>query len=158
VARESFPRGLVQRLAEAGANPTKSLTEFREAGGKLRTQTWYRMWGEIENERSLAGIEEGKPLHLRPTEGEIMPMTTRRASGYMQRVQVVGRLQGGGMLTKTIDIRTDKLVSRINAVGKARGIVEGIGEGLGRVTDSVPVAVIAALYGGTYELNPEPVS
>lgn len=156
MAKESYPRGLVQRLAEAGANPSTSLREFREAGGRLRTQTWYRMWGEIENERHLAGIEEGKPLHLRPTEGEIMPMTTRRAKGYMQRVQVISRLQTGTLMTKTIDIRTDRLVSRINAVGKARGIVEGIGEGLGRVTDTVPVAVVAALYGGTFELTPEP--
>lgn len=151
----AYPRGLIQRLAEAGESSSRSLSEYRAAGGRIRTQTWYRMWGEIENERSLAGIEEGQPLHLKPTGDEIMQMTTRRASGYMQRVQVFGRTAQGDVMTKTIDLRTGDLVSRRNAIGKAMGVVEGIESESGRETGSVPVAVVGAVYGGTYELNPE---
>lgn len=121
----------------------------------MATQSWYRMWGEVENERSLSGIETGAPLHLRPTEDEVIPMTTRRASGYMQRVQVITRDAEGNMATKTIDVRTSSLVSRKNAIGKAIGIVEGItvsGSGGG---EQYYHSVVTGFYGGTYELNPE---
>src|SRR5260370_20543185 len=112
------------------------------------------MCGEKENERALAVIEEGKLLHLRPTTDEIMPMTTRRAKGYMQRSQVIGRTSTGEVFTKTIDIRTDKVVSRLNAMTKARNLVENVSAEVGGGTGSIPTAVIATLYRGTYQLNP----
>jgi hypothetical protein len=152
---EPYPRSLIHRLVESGNTSSGTLREFREAGGKIRTQTWYRLWGEVENERSLSGIETGKPLHLKPVGEDILQMTTRRARGFMQRVQVIGRTIQGDVVTKTIDIRSPDLVSRKNAIGKAMGIVEGIESDTGRETGSVPVAVITGFYGGTFQLNPE---
>lgn len=153
--REPYPRGLIHSLVNEGGNPTATLRMFREAGGRMRTQTWYRMWGEVTNERALGGIEEGAPLNQVPGRTETLTMTTRRAKGYMQRVQVVGRDISGNAITKTIDIRTPELMTRSDAIGKATDIVEGIESATGRQTGSLPVAVLGAFYGGTYLLRTE---
>lgn len=155
MAGEAWPRSLIHRLTETDLTASGALKEFREAGGKMRTQSWYRMWGEVENERSLMGIETGRPLHLKPTGDEIIPMTTRRAAGYMQRVQVVTRDAEGNMATKTIDVRSKTLISRKNALRRAEGIVEGITTSTDKGAEQYYHAVVTAFYGGTYELNPE---
>lgn len=152
---EAWPRSLIHKLTEGGLTSTQALAEFRAAGGKMRTQTWYRMWGEVENERSLFGIETGRPLHLKPTQDEIIPMTTRRAAGYMQRVQVVTRDAEGSVATKTIDVRSKTLISRKNAIARAEKIVEGITTSQDKGAEQYYHAVVTAFYGGTYELNPE---
>lgn len=152
---EAWPRSLIHKLTESGLTSTQALSEFRAAGGKMRTANWYRMWGEVENERSLSGIETGKPLHLRPTQDDIIPVTTRRASGYMQRVQVVALGSDGNMLTKTIDVRSRNLISRKNAIIRAERIVEGITTSGSEGAEQYYHAVVTAFYGGTYELNPE---
>lgn len=155
MAGEAWPRSLIHKLTEGEFTSSQALAEFRAAGGKMRTQTWYRMWGEVENERSLSGIETGRPLHLKPTQDEVIPMTTRRASGYMQRVQVVTRDSEGTLATKTIDVRSKDLISRKNAIGRAEKIVEGITTSQDKGAEQYYHAVVTAFYGGTYELNPE---
>ena len=155
MASGAYPRSLIHKLAESGASASGALSEFRAAGGKMRTQSWYRMWGEVENERSLGGIETGRPLHLRPTQDEIIPMTTKRASGYMQRVNVVTRDADGIMATKTIDVRSRGLISRKNAIGRAMQIVEGITTSTSEGAKQYYHEVVTGFYGGTYELNPE---
>lgn len=152
--RAADPRGLIQRLVEEGANATTTLRMYREAGGKIGNQTWYRLFGEIENEQALGGIEEGRPLHLKPLPNEIMSMSTVRASGYLQRVQVMGREKDGNIITKTIDISTKELMSRRAAIERAVSIVENIPSETGRQTGTLPVAVVSAFYGGTYEMTP----
>jgi hypothetical protein len=154
MSREAYPRGLIQKLAEGGENATKALGEFRAAGGHIRTQTWYRMWGEIVNEKSLEQIELGAPLHLRPTVDQLIPMTTVRARGFAQRSQIFGRNSAGEVFTKTIDVRTDTLVSRRNAIHKAIGIAEGIAADAAPDSGSVMTTVIGGVYGGTFELVP----
>lgn len=152
---EAYPRSLIHKLTESDLTSSQALAEFRAAGGKMRTQNWYRMWGEVENERSLSGIETGLPLHLKPTGDEIIPVTTRRASGFMQRVQVVAMDADGTHFTKTIDVRSKGLISRKNAIIRAEKIVEGITVAGSEGQEQYYHAVVTAFYGGTYELNPE---
>jgi hypothetical protein len=82
-------------------------------------------------------------------------MTTKRAKGYMQRVQVFGRTVNGDVITKTIDVRGDSLIARKNAITKAENIVKGIESESGRDSGSLPVQVLAGVYGGTFDLVPE---
>lgn len=146
---------MIHTLVETDLSATAALKQFRAAGGHMATGSWYRMWGEVENERALGGIEYGRPLHLKPTTDEILTMTTRRASGYMQRVQVFGRTVNGDVISKTIDVRGDSLIARKNAITKAENIVKGIESSSGRDTGSLPVQVLGGVYGGTFELIPE---
>lgn len=82
-------------------------------------------------------------------------MTTRRAKGYMQRVQIFGRTVNGDVITKTIDVRGNSLIARRNAIAKGEAVVKGIDSPAGRDTGSLPVQVLGGVYGGTYLLTPE---
>lgn len=155
MAGEAWPRSLIHKLTEGALTSDQAYAEFVKAGGNMRPETWQRMWGEVENEKSFSGIETGAPLHLKPVEGEIIAMTTRRASGYMQRVQVVAEMQDGSLVTKTIDVRSKTLMARKTAMAKAEQIAEGITASGSEGKEQYYQSVVATFYGGTYELNPE---
>ena len=121
----------------------------------MRDSTWYRMWGEVENERALGGIELGAPLHLKPTEDEWIPNTTRRSTGFMQRVQVVVSDPQGNLSTKTIDWTRPTLTSRQAAITKAIEVVEGITTSGSEGGEQYYHSVVTAFYGGTFVNTPE---
>lgn len=121
----------------------------------MANQSWYRMWGEVQNERALGGIEEGAPLHLRPTAEDIIPVTTVRASGFTQRVNIFARNVHGEVFTKTIDVRGDSLISRQNAIRRAEQTVEGFEKSPDNASGSDVVEVLGGVYSNTFELTPE---
>lgn len=41
------PAGFMASAIGEGTSATAALQEFRDAGGQMRTQTWYRMYGEV---------------------------------------------------------------------------------------------------------------
>lgn len=150
-----FPRWVAQIAIREGRNATEALRIFREKGGAVRTQTWYRLYGQAQMEGIQGAHELQQPLHLRPQAPDIQTMTTRRSSGYMQRVVVMGRDSHGLVISKDVSLRTDRLVSRRSAVKRA---VELLNTHAGRFpeqTDSEPMTVIAGFYQGTYQLEPE---
>lgn len=120
----------------------------------MATASWYRMWGEVQNELALGGIETGRNINLRPTTDEILTMTTVRARGYMQRVNVFAKNASGEVFTKTIDVRTDNLIARKNAIKRAEQTVEGFTSTSAVPTGSDVAQVLGAVYAGTYELVP----
>lgn len=157
MARGGWNPALLRRIIGESLGregPTDALRRFREAGGGIRTQTWHRLWGQAENERTLGGIEQGSDLRYKPTGIEILPMTTVRASGYMQRINIFSENVKGQVVTKTIDIKTDELRSRAWAIRQAERIAMGIEGGEGANPDTVIKRVLGGMYMGTYSLTP----
>lgn len=155
---KEYPRGLIQKLAEGYSGPgaaTQALGEFRRLGGAMRTQTWYRLWSEIKNEQSLAGVEEGRDLRFRPTAGEIQTLTTRRATGFHQRVTVFGRTQTGYINSMTFNVKTSTPRARWWAIRKAEEWAQGMQPGQNAHPDTVIVQTLGAVYQGTFQLQPE---
>lgn len=149
-----IPRGLIDRLVREGADPEESFRGYRKLGGNINSTIWQRVWGEVENELSLGTIEMGKPLNRLPQAEDIMQMTTKRASGYLQNVIVVMKEANGQALTKTFSISTKQLVSRGNAIRKAIQIMEESNE-TGSAKEKYPEREVQlAFYGGTYEMAP----
>jgi len=149
-----IPRSLIDKLIGEGADPAESFRGYRKLGGNISADIWQRVWGEVENELSLGAIERGKPLHLKPQAEDIMSMTTKRATGYLQQVQVIMTEADGNALTKTFSISTKQLVSRANAIRKAMQIMEESNE-TGSSKEKYPDREVKlAFYGGTYEMNP----
>jgi hypothetical protein len=149
-----IPRSLIDKLVREGANPQESFRGYRKLGGNISSDIWQRVWGEVENELSLGAIERGKPLNRLPQAEDILPMTTKRATGYLQQVQVIMSEANGEVLTKTFSISTKTLVSRQNAIRKAMQIMEEANE-TGSAKEKYPEREVRlALYGGTYEMNP----
>jgi hypothetical protein len=149
-----IPRGLIDKLIGEGADPEESFRGYRKLGGNISSDIWQRVWGEVENELSLGAIETGKPLNRVPQAEDILPMTTKRATGYLQQVQVIMTEADGNALTKTFSISTKQLVSRANAIRKAMQIMEEANES-GSSKERYPEREVKlAIYGGTYEMNP----
>lgn len=134
---------------------TAALKAFRAAGGSIRTQTWYRLYGQAQLEGAMTSKEAGRPLGRIPTASEIQPATVPRARGFMQRVTVYGRDQAGNIITRDVSLRSGRLVSRGNAINKALALVQaGMDDPERR--DRYPMqALLMGTYSGTYEFNPE---
>lgn len=155
MAKSAWPWGLINKLAGSDLSATAALREFRHAGGHMATSAWYRMWGEVQNELALGGIETGKNLNFRPEQHEVIRMTTVRASGYMQRVNVFAKNASGEVFTKTIDVRVSDLIARKNAIKRAVQTVENFDTSTVVSTGSDIQQVLGAVYAGTYELVPD---
>lgn len=155
MAREDFPRWVAQTAIREGRSATDALNIFRAGGGKVRTQTWYRLYGQAQLEGIMGAAEIERPMHLRPTTEDIQPMSTRRSAGFMQRVVVMGRDSSGLVISKDVSIRTDRLMSRRNAVNRAVELLTTHGGKFPQAQDSEPMSVVAAFYSGTYDLEPE---
>jgi hypothetical protein len=155
MAREDWPVGALTAAIKAGQSATGALKAFRESGGRVRTQTWYRLYGQLQLEGATASKELASPLNRRPTADEIQEVTSRRARGYMQRVTIMGRDENGLVIARDVSLRVDALVSRQAAIDKALALVrEGMEDEETR--DRYPLkSIIGGVYQGTYLFVPE---
>lgn len=154
MAGSNIPRASVQAAIREGANASDALRAYRAAGGSVRTQTWYRLYGQVQLEGVMAGREAGASLRARPTAGEIQQATSVRARGYMQRVTVLGRDSEGNIISRETSFRSDNLVSRQNAINKALALVQAGIEGPEGRERYAMTAVLAGFYSGTFEFQP----
>src|SRR5271154_6883383 len=113
-----IPRSLIDLLQREGATSEESYRGYRKLGGNIDANIWQRVWGEVENELSLGSIEQGKPLNQKPAPEDILQMSTKRATGYLQQVTVISTEADGNAITRTFSISTKELLSRANIVRK----------------------------------------
>lgn len=149
MAEFDLPTGLAQRAIREGVSASDALAKFREGGGRVRTQTWYRLYAQAGLEGLTTSSEIAAPLHRTPVAGEIQTATSRRATGFMQRVTVMGRDAEGNVISQFVSFRTDKPVSRQSAIDRAVSIV-------GDAEAEYPIEhVIGGFYTGTFAFEPE---
>jgi len=150
-ARQSW----VSWAIREGTNATSALRLFRYRGGRIASQTWYRLYGQAQLEGVMASKEAGRPMNRAPLAGDIQTATSRRATGYMQRVVVMGRDKDGLVISRDVSLRGDTLLTRQKAVEKALGLVAS-GMEDEETRDRYPMtALLGGFYTGTYEFQPE---
>lgn len=111
----------------------------------MRTQTWYRLYGQAQLEGIHASAEIDRPMHRRPIADEVQPMTVRRPGGFIHRVTVMGRDADGLVISKRVSLKVDQLMSRRHAIATA----------LAKISDSLDRYGITPLTGfhtGAFEL------
>ena len=155
-AGSDWPFSAAQIAIREGANATDALRAFRAAGGSVRTQTWYRLYGQAQLEGAMSGREASAGLARVPVSNEIQTRSVPRATGYMQRVTVFGRTDQGDIVTREVSLRSSRLVSRANAVAKALALVQqGMTDPESR--DRYPLrALLLGTYTGTVGFEPVP--
>lgn len=120
MAVSDFPVHFISRALREGRTASAALTAYREAGGKVRTQTWYQLYGQAQAAGVHRGQEPTRNLHRRPLASEAITWTTRGAKGVMQQVELYVRERSTGLVvTRYYNIRSDKFISRANAIRKA---------------------------------------
>lgn len=134
---------------QEGWSARQGLAAYREAGGRLANQSWYRLVGEIQS--SLADREGiyDEPLNLRPVASEIRTWTTAKARGFIQQVEVLVRDRGTGQIISVpFSVQGKRLVSRRNAIQQALDVYSD--DNAKRYNQQV----LGAVYTGTYEARP----
>lgn len=150
-----YPKGLVQRALREGESAASTLRAFRAAGGRIRTQTWQRMYAQAQLEGLMTSREFGAQQNRVPTSEFIQKSTSRRAEGLMQRAVVFLRNADGLVISKDISIRTDRLRSRQDVVDKALAIMQGALTDPETSERYAVSAILGGAYTGTFDLEPE---
>jgi hypothetical protein len=137
---------------QEGWSARQGLQAYRDAGGRLANQSWYRLVGEIQ--ASLADREGiyDEPLNLRPVASEIKTWSTAKAKGYIQQVEVLVRDKGTGQIISVpFSVQGRSLVSRRNAISQALDVYSDDN------AERYNQQVLGAIYTGTYEARPRGV-
>lgn len=143
----------VARTLKAGLSGRVGLQAFRAAGGRIADGTWFRLVGEARRVIGENLNEAGRPLNRRPTGDEIVPITSTKASGYWQQVEVFYRDRVTG------DVSSAPFVFRGSGLLTRQGVIDmAMAEWtLGSSGSPNPDdhEVLGATYSSTLELRPE---
>lgn len=128
-----------------------SLKAYRAAGGEVRTQTWYRLFGEVQGALGNRISEATAPLNRRPTAEETTTWSTRNAAGFLQQVEVLVRDRDTGEVSaRPFSVTGPRLQSRGAVISQALDVFDsGVEEG------SFSEQILGAVHVGAYELVPE---
>lgn len=133
-----------------GKSARQGLSDFRSAGGKIASQSWYHLVGEVQ---AMLASREGiynEPVNLRPVASEIQTWTTARAKGYIQQVEVLVRERSTGQIISVpFSVSGRSLVSRRSAISQALDVYSDDN------AKKYDQQVLGAVYTGTYEARPE---
>jgi hypothetical protein len=112
--------GWVAGAVRQGISARQGLNEYREAGGSIRDAIWYKLYAEQKVATESMRDEMTKPLNSIPGANEMITMTTKRATGYLQTIDIYTRVKGTDVVTvKPFMFSTDDLMSRGEALSKA---------------------------------------
>lgn len=143
--------GAVQAL-KAGLSANKGLQAYRAGGGSIARQTWLRLYAEAQANQVISQAEAGRPMNRRPVAGEISTITSVRASGFMQYVDVYVRDRVTGAVTAMPQaIRTDSLFSRQKIVSD---VLSRYAQSAEEDPGAYPQQILGAVYTGTAQFDP----
>jgi hypothetical protein len=133
----------------AGKSGREGLVDYRASGGRIASQTWFRLVGEMQ---AMLASKEGiynEPTNLRPVASEIQVWTTTKAKGYVQQVEVLARDRDTGQIISIpFSVTGRSLVSRRNAMQQALSIYSDDN------ASKYNQQILGAVYTGTYEARP----
>lgn len=87
------PAGFIAEMLGQGMSATAGLNTYREAGAGMRTQTWYRLWGEVEAATMNRETVLGADLFNLPRDEQYTEWSAGTFPGYAANVSVQVRDQ-----------------------------------------------------------------
>jgi len=135
---------------QKGLSAREGLQAFREAGGRIANQTWFKLTGELQ---AMLAEREGvldEPHNRIPTASEIKRWGTTNAKGFIQQVEVLARDRETGQIISIPFSHTAKTLRSRRAVLKDALSVYS-DDNAQRYNQSI----LGAVYTGTYEAVPE---
>lgn len=126
--------------------------EFSQAVPEVSRQQWATAIGEARAALANRVSELTRPLNRRPVGSEITRYTTKRATGFMQQVEVFVRDRDTGMIeSRPYVVKTDTLRSRQFIVEEAMSRYQNA---IDSSPEDYPEDVLGAAYVGTHEMIP----
>lgn len=114
------PAGFIANLVRQGFRPTEGLRMWREAGGSIRTQTWFRLFGEIR--ASIGRLEEfmSLPPDIPPSDDHFVPWSAGRPGLRAYQVDVwVRERETGAVMATPFTLVSDEVLSPSEAIDQA---------------------------------------
>lgn len=112
--------GWVAAGIRQGLSAAAALRDYRAAGGSIRDAVWRKLYAEQKASVGNQINEITAPLTSTPGATEIVPLTTKKATGYLQTVDVYTRIKGTDLITtKSFMITTGTLMTRGDALSTA---------------------------------------
>jgi len=85
------PSGFIAGAVNDGTSATDALNAFREAGGSIRTQTWYRLFGEVTDSLARSPMAAALDPYQLPDPAAYATWTMGPGGQYATQVQVFFR-------------------------------------------------------------------
>lgn len=143
--------GAVQAL-KAGLSANKGLAAYRQGGGAIARSTWLRLYAEAQANQVINSAEAGRPLNRRPVASEISSITSVKATGFMQYVDVYVRDRVTGAVTAMPQaIKSDSLFSRQKVVAD---VLSRYSQSAEEDPGAYPQQILGAVYTGTASFSP----
>lgn len=149
----TFPLWAAIRTVKSKIGTWTGYAQYSALDDTIDRATWARAVGQARAALANRVDEVTRPLNRRPAPGEITQYTSRRATGFMQYVDVYVRDRETGVVeARPWAMRTDQLRSRQSVITSALAryeaatLPEGTFEG---------EQIIGAAYAGTVEMIPQ---
>lgn len=140
------------RAVKAGVSGRQGLRDARAAGLKVQDSTWFRMVGQVRTQLAAQVDEVTKPLNRRPLEHEVQKYTHRKATGYMQYIDVFVKDKETGLVKiRPYGIKTKSLLSRGNIISKGLAAFQ---KSINEQPEEYEETVLGAVYISTYQFVP----
>lgn len=109
--RPDFVTGRIPEFLREGYSARQALRAYREAGGRVGNETWFRAWGAVARGIADRQTVALAPLNRRPTGEEISPFETKSQRGFLYQVEIQVRSRGSSEVWTTWgSYRTSKLL------------------------------------------------
>lgn len=146
--------GWVAAGVRQGLSASEALKQFRQGGGSVRDAVWYRLYAQQRVAIDSTIAETTRPLSAMPAANEIVPLTTKRSTGYLQTLDIYTRVKGTNIIvTKPFMFSGSELMSRGEALSKALTMMQ-------QAVDEERYAevLLGGVYTGTRIMTPGEVS
>lgn len=112
--------GWVAAALREGLSASAALRQYRDAGGRMRDSVWRKLYAEQKTAIGRQLDEMTAPLTAIPDQSEMTLMTTKRATGYLQTLDIFVRLKGTDtVITRPFMFSGSTLMSRGEALSTA---------------------------------------
>lgn len=114
------PAGLLLNALSEGLSATKALSNFREAGGSIRTQTWYKLAGEVRAAVANRDVVTGLDPTLLPRDEHFTPWSAGSEGQFLYQVEVPYRdVESGEVFRAPYSVITNRVLSPQDAIDEA---------------------------------------
>lgn len=118
--RPGLAGNFIAGLIREGHSASSGLRALREAGGSVRTQTWYRAWNETLASVERAGTIGRAPLDSRPLGDELSAGGWRTRERYTYMVDVMVRPVGSSdVFSMPMAVTSNDLLTYDQALAQA---------------------------------------
>ena len=148
----TFPLWAAIRTVKDKVGTWVGYEAYRALDPSITRESWAEAIGSARAALANKAAEITRPLNRIPTGNEVKTYPSRRATGFMQSVEVFVRDIDTGLIeSRFFNVRSDTLRSRQTIVNAALNRFADI-----QSTDpgSIPGEIIGSAYTGTFQMTP----